>query len=62
MALPKTSKRAEYIRQALKMFQAAKNVEIVQEHLHLQKFIKEELSVLTSFCKLNGIALKKGNK
>ena len=62
LALPKTPKRAEYIRQALKMFQTAKNVENVQDHLHLQKLIKEELSMLTSFCKLNGIVLKKSSK
>lgn len=62
LALPKSSLRAEYIKQALKMFQLAKNVSIVQEHIHLQKFIKEELSILTSFCKLNGIALKKSSK
>ena len=62
LALPKSSKRTEYIKQALKMFQEAKNVEIVGEHPHLQKKIREELSVLTSFCKLNGIALKKSAK
>ncbi|MBR6127786.1 hypothetical protein IKQ21_08895 [bacterium] len=62
LALPKTSKRTEYIRQSLKMFQEAKNVEIVNDHQHLQKKIREELSVLTSFCKLNGIALKKSSK
>ena len=44
------------------MFQMAKNVSIVAEHPHLQKLIKEELSILTSFCKLNGIILKKGSK
>lgn len=62
LALPKTSKRVEYIKQALKMFQDAKNVQITSEHVHLQKKIREELSVLTSFCKLNGIALKKSNQ
>ncbi len=62
LALPKTSKRADYIKQALKMFQEAKNVEITSEHPHLQKKIKDELSVLTSFCKLNGITLKKNSK
>ena len=62
LALPKTSKRTEYIKQSLKMFQEAKNVEIVSEHPHLQKKIRDELSVLTSFCKLNGITLKKSSK
>ena len=62
LALPKTSMRTTYIKQALKMFQFAKNVSIVQEHPYLMRKIKEELSVLTSFCKLNGILLKKGVK
>lgn len=61
LALPKSSLRATYIKQALKMFQYAKNLSIVPEHIYLQKKIKEELSILTSFCKLNGIILKKGN-
>ncbi len=59
LALPKSSMRPEYIKQSLKMFQLAKNVSIVDDHIHLQKIIKEELSVLTSFCKLNGITLKR---
>ena len=29
---------------------------------YLQKLIKDELSILTSFCKLNGIILKKNAK
>ena len=62
LALPKSSMRATYIKQALKMFQAAKNIRIVSDHIHLQKKIKDELSVLASFCKLNGIVLKKGTK
>ena len=62
LALPKTSKRPEYIKSALQMFQKAKNIEIVQDHKHLQQKIKEELAVFTSFCKLNGIVLKKGTK
>ena len=62
LALPKSSMRAEYIKQALKMFQAAKNVPIVADHPYLLNKIKEELSVLTSFCKLNGIVLKKPSK
>ncbi len=59
LALPKSSLRATYIKQALKMYQTAKNVQIVSTHPHLMKMIKEELSVLTSFCRLNGIILKK---
>ena len=62
LALPKSSMRANYIKQALKMFQAAKNIRITSDHTHIQRRIKEELSVLTSFCKLNGIILKKGSK
>ena len=62
LALPKTSQRPAYIKQTLKMFQLAKNVPIVSEHPHLMRQIKEEIAVLTSFCKLNGIALKKGTK
>ena len=59
LALPKTSLRGNYIKSALKMFQLAKNVSIVAEQVSLQKDIKDELNVLTSFCKLNGIVLKK---
>lgn len=59
LALPKSTLRANYIKQSLKMFQLAKNVNIVVNHIHLQKYIRDELSVLTSFCKLNGITLKK---
>lgn len=62
LALPKSTMRAEYIKQSLKMFQLAKNVSIVNDHVYLQKLIKEELSVLTSFCKLNGIVLKRPAK
>ena len=62
LALPKSSMRAEYIKQALKMYQMAKNVPIVADHPYLLRNIKEELSVLTSFCKLNGIVLKKPTK
>ncbi len=61
LALPKTSQRGNYIKQALKMFQNAKNVPIVSENSALQKEIKDDLNILTSFCKLNGIILKKGN-
>ena len=62
LALPKTNSRAVYIKEALKMYQLAKNVPIVKTHPHLLKMIKEELSILTSFCKLNGIVLKKSSK
>jgi len=62
LALPKTSMRGEYIKQALKMFQLAKNVPISTEHPHIIKYIKEELGILTSFCKMNGIVLKKSSK
>ncbi len=62
LALPKTSMRGEYIKQALKMYQLAKNVSITSNHPHLIKEIKEELTTLTSFCKLNGIVLKKSSK
>ena len=62
LALPKSTFRVNYIKQALKMFQLAKNINIVNTHIFLQKNIKEELSLLTSFCKLNGIILKKAAK
>lgn len=62
LALPKTSLRSNYIKQALKMFQLAKNVPIVTTELSLQKRIKEDLNILTSFCRLNGIILKKDAK
>ncbi len=62
LALPKSSFRINYIKQSLKMFQLAKNAGIVSSHAFLQKKIKEELSLLTSFCKLNGIILKKPSK
>jgi tetratricopeptide (TPR) repeat protein/ribosomal protein L40E len=61
LALPKSSHRGNYIKQALKMFQNAKNVQIVANQPALQKNIREDLNILTSFCKLNGIILKKGN-
>ena len=57
LALPKSSKRPEYIKQALKMFQLAKNLSIVSEQPIIQKTIKEALNLLLSFCKLNGIAI-----
>ncbi len=62
LALPKSSLRAAYIKQALKMYQFAKSLPIVDSHPHLIRRIKEDLSVLTSFCKLNGIVLKRTAK
>ena len=62
LALPKSSMRSHYIKQALKLFQMAKNVSITSSHPFIQKKIKEELSILTSFCKLNGIIIKKNSK
>ena len=59
LALPKSNSRGTYIKQALKMFQAAKNVPIVSEQSALLKDIKENLNILTSFCKLNGIILRR---
>lgn len=60
LALPKSSKRNDYIKQALKLFQLAKNLTIVSEQPVIQKTIKEELNLLLSFCKLNGIVLGGG--
>lgn len=62
LALPKTSLRSNYIKQALRMFQLAKNIPVVANQPALQKNIKEDLGILTSFCKLNGIILKKESK
>ena len=62
LALPKSTLRGNYIKQSLKMFQLAKNTEIVKNHPYLDRDIKKELSVLTSFCKLNGIILKKADE
>ncbi len=62
LALPKSVQRGEYIKQALKMLQLAKNVPVVTGQSALQRSIKSELNVLTSFCKLNGITLKKESK
>ena len=59
LALPKTGSRGLYIKQAIKMFQLAKNIPVVAEQVVFQKEIKKELNILTSFCKLNGIILKK---
>lgn len=62
LALPKTNSRNTYIKKALKIFQSAKNISIVSNNSVFQKEIKEELSILTSFCKLNGINLKRDSK
>jgi hypothetical protein len=59
LALPKSSNRTEYIKKALKMFMQAKKSEIFETQPALQKEVKEELTLFTSFCKLNGIVLKK---
>lgn len=61
LALPKTQARAEHISNAIKMFQLAKEKAETLENPYLQKSIKEAFSVIISFCKLNGITLKKGN-
>ncbi len=62
LALPKSNSRNTYIKKALKIFQSAKNVSIVSNNSVYQKAIKEELSILTSFCKLNSINLKRDSK
>ena len=62
LALPKTSARHDYIKKAIKMLQLSKNVSVVAEQKALQREIKENLNILTSFCKLNGIVLKKDSK
>ena len=62
LALPKSASRPVYIKQALKMFKNAKNVPIVADNNKFQRLIKEELNILTSFCKLNNIILKKEAK
>lgn len=59
LALPKSAMRNDYIKHSLRMFQLAKNVPVVAEQPALQKCIKEDLNILTSFCKLHGISLKK---
>ena len=58
LALPKTNSRIKYVKQALKIFQIAKSDEIVTSQPKLQKFIDDELNILLSFCKLNGIVFK----
>ena len=60
LALPKSAKRGDYIKLALKMFKLAKDLSISEQKC-VQKRIKEDLNILTSFCKLNGISLKKPN-
>lgn len=62
LALPKTNSRSTYVKKALKIFQAAKNISIVSNNNVFQKEIKDELSILNSFCKLNRIVLKHDSK
>lgn len=59
LALPKTQSRAEYISNAIKMFQLARDKAEILENPYLQKTIKESFNIIISFCKLNGITLKK---
>lgn len=61
MAIPKSNTRAEYISNAIKMFQLARDKADMLENPYLQKSVKEAFSVIISFCKLNGITLKKAN-
>ncbi len=61
LALPKTQARAEYISNAIKMFQLARDKADVLENPYLAKSVKECFNVILSFCKLNGITLKKAN-
>jgi len=62
LALPKTSSRNIFIKKALKMFQTMKTVPVVSNNNFYQNEIKEELSILTSFCRLNGISFKREEK
>ena len=59
MALPKTQSRVEHITNAIKMFQLARDKAETTENPYLQKSVKDAFSVIVSFCKLNGITLKK---
>ncbi len=59
LAIPKTKGRSEYITNAIKMFQMARDKADVLENPYLQKSVKDAFNVLVSFCKLNGITLKK---
>ena len=61
LALPKTQSRVEYISNAIKMFQLARDKAEILENPYLQKSVKEAFNVILSFCKLNGITLKKAN-
>ena len=58
-AIPKTQSRVEHISNAIKMFQAARDKSEILENPYLNKLVKEAFSVIISFCKLNGITLKK---
>ena len=59
-AIPKTQSRVDYITSAIKMFQTARDKTEILENSYLNKLVKEAFSVIISFCKLNGITLKKG--
>ncbi len=61
-AIPKTQSRVGFITKAIKMFQAARDKSELIENPYLNKLVKEAFSVLISFCKLNGITLKKSEK
>ena len=61
LALPKTLKRTAHITNAIKMFQLARDKADVLENPYLQKLVKDAFSVIVSFCKLNGITLKKNS-
>lgn len=60
-AIPKTNSRVEFISNAIKMFKAAKAKGDLIENPYLHKLVKDAFSVIISFCKLNGITLKKSS-
>lgn len=62
LALPKTNSRSVYVKKALKIFQVMKTVPSVANNNFYQQEIKEALGILTSFCRLNGITLKRESK
>ena len=62
LALPKSINRINYIKHAFKMFQMAKSSSIVSTNPFIQKRIKDELTTLTYFCKMNKITLKKATR
>ncbi len=61
LAIPKTQSRIEYLSNAIKMFQAARDKSETLENPYLNKLVKEAFSVIISFCKLNKITLKKSS-